>query len=95
MTEIDSCATQRARGLPPRDARGRFVARPGATPMPARVLPPRSRDAPGRARSLPSRDARGRFVDSDMTNDRTSNRWILACQVGNHLGRRILAIFLR
>ena len=62
MAMADRSAAQRARTLPPRDERGRFVARPGATPRPARVSPLRSRDAAGRVRSLPSRDARGRFV---------------------------------
>ena len=57
-----AATVMRARNLPPRDARGRFVARPGATPRLARVSPPRPRDAAGRARLLPSRDARGRFV---------------------------------
>ncbi|TMQ12956.1 MAG: hypothetical protein E6J91_19940 [Deltaproteobacteria bacterium] len=75
----DSSATQRARIVPPRDERGRFVARPGATPRPARVSPPRSRDASGRVRSLPSRDARGRFVAFSTTS---APSWYVFCADG-------------
>src|SRR4051812_22382615 len=39
MTETDSWATERARNLRPRDARGRFVARSGAKPRVARRRP--------------------------------------------------------
>jgi len=68
MTETESRGTQRARNLPPRDARGRFVARPGATPKTAHVAPAVPRDASGRRRLLPSRDARGRFVAFPTTS---------------------------
>jgi hypothetical protein len=76
MSEIESRAIQRARNLPPRDARGRFVARPGATPKAAHVAPAVPRDASDRTRSLPSRDARGRFVAFPMTS---APSWYVFC----------------
>lgn len=79
MAMTDSSATQRARILPPRDARGRFVARPGATLRPARTSPLRSRDASGRVRSLPSRDARGRFV---AFSTMSAPSWYVFCADG-------------
>ncbi len=79
MTETESRATQRARSLPPRDARGRFVARPGATCRTARVAPAVPRDASGRGRLLPSRDARGRFVAFPTTS---APSWYVFCADG-------------
>src|SRR6185295_14523891 len=78
MTETDSRATGRTPNLLPRDARGRFVARSGAT-LRARVAPSPPRDAPGRARSLPSRDARGRFVAFPTTS---APSWCVFCADG-------------
>jgi len=68
-----------ARTLPPRDARGRFVARPNATPRAprARRLPPRG--GSDRVRSLPSRDARGRFVAFPTTSVPS---WYVFCADG-------------
>ena len=65
--------------LPPRDARGRFVARPGAAPRAARNdrLPPRG--GSGRVRSVPSRDARGRFVAFPTTS---APSWYVLCADG-------------
>jgi hypothetical protein len=79
MAMFDSRATQRARILPPRDGRGRFVARPVATLKPARTSPLRSRDASGRVRSRPSRDARGRFVAFSTT---PAPSWYVFCADG-------------
>jgi hypothetical protein len=79
MAMTYSSATQRARILPPRDARGLFVARPGATLRPARTSPLLSRDAAGRVRSLPSRDARGRFVAFSTTS---APSWYVFCADG-------------
>ena len=79
MFEPDGRATQRSRNLPPRDARGRFVARPGATPRTARVKPAAPRDASGHARTLPSRDARGRFVAFPTTS---APSWYVFCADG-------------
>jgi hypothetical protein len=79
MAMSDSSATQHARIFLPRDKHGRFVARPGATPRPARVSPLRSRDASGRARSLPLRDARGRFVAFSTTS---APSWYVFCADG-------------
>jgi len=79
MTDTDGSAAQRARNLPPRDARGRFVARPRATPRPASVSPSATRDAAGRARSLPSRDGRGRFVAFPTTS---APSWYVFCADG-------------
>ncbi len=76
MFETDGRATRRARNLPPRDARGRFVARPGATPKTACVARAVSRDASGRVRSRPSRDARGRFVAFPTTS---APSWYVFC----------------
>jgi transposase len=56
------------RTLPPRDAHGRFVARPGAAPRAPRVPRLLPCSASGRVRSLPSRDARGRFVAFPTTS---------------------------
>jgi hypothetical protein len=79
MTETDGTAAQRARNLPPRDARGRFVARHRVTPRPVSVSPAKTRDAAGRARSLPSRDARGRFVAFPTTS---APSWYVFCADG-------------
>src|SRR5215468_6674512 len=79
MTETDSRATQRARNLPPRDARGRLVARPGATLRTARVAPVVPRDTSGHARTLPSRDSRGRFVAFPTTS---APSWYVFCADG-------------
>jgi hypothetical protein len=57
----------RTHTLPQRDARGRFMARPGTIPK-----------AP-RARVLPSRDARGRFVSFPTTN---APSWYVFCADG-------------
>lgn len=78
MIETGSKATHRTRDLPPRDARGRFVVRIGATPQTACVAP----GAPARrrrARALPSRDACGRFV-AFPTSDAPS--WYVFCADG-------------
>ncbi|HEX8112844.1 MAG TPA: hypothetical protein VF516_34170 [Kofleriaceae bacterium] len=79
MTETESRATQRARNLPPGDARGRSVARPGAAPKTARVAPAMPGDASGQALSLPSRDARGRFVAFPTTS---APSWYVFCADG-------------
>jgi hypothetical protein len=77
MTETES--TPRARHLPPRDARGRFVARPGAMPKTVRVAPAAPCDASGRVCALPSRDARGRFVAFPTTE---APSWYVFCADG-------------
>ena len=64
MTETTAVVNTRTRTLPPRDARGRFVARLGAAR--ARSLP--RADTRGRVRVLPSRDAHGRFVAFPTTS---------------------------
>jgi hypothetical protein len=79
MSETDGSAAKRARNLPPRDARGRFLARPRATPRQASVSAIAARDAAGRARSLPSRDARGRFVAFPTTS---APSWYVFCADG-------------
>jgi len=76
MIETDSKAARRTRNLPPQDARGRFVARSGATLQAARVAPAASRKTSERARSLPSRDARGRFVAFSTT---PAPSWYVFC----------------
>jgi hypothetical protein len=78
-TETSGSAAQRARNLPPRDARGRFVARSRATSRPASVSPSATRDAAGRTRSLPARDARGRFVAFPTTS---APSWYVFCADG-------------
>jgi hypothetical protein len=79
MIETDSKATQRTRNLPLRDARGRFVARSGATPQTARVAPAAPRRTRERAHALPSRDVRGRFV-AFPTSDAPG--WYVFCADG-------------
>jgi hypothetical protein len=77
--ESDGLVTAPARTLPPRDARGRFVARAGAAaraPRVPRLLP---HSASGRVRSLPSRDARGRFVAFPTTSVPS---WYVFCADG-------------
>ena len=68
MLETVTIVSARVRTLPPRDARGRFMAQPGAAPKAPRTHVLRSRDEHGRVRVLPSRDARGRFVSFPATN---------------------------
>lgn len=58
----------RPRTLPPRDARGRFVAVSGAASATSRACAVPSREAGRRGRVLPSRDARGRFAWFPTTN---------------------------
>jgi hypothetical protein len=68
MSETNASPSTTARALPPRDARGRFVARSGAAPKSPRVASQLPRTARSRARSLPARDARGRFVAFPTTS---------------------------
>src|SRR6476659_9235757 len=68
MIETNATLSVRTRTLPPRDARGRFVARAGAAPDAPRVGSPLPRGERGRVRTLPSRDARGRFVAFPTTS---------------------------
>jgi hypothetical protein len=75
MMETDGMAATTDRTLPPRDARGRFVARAGAAPK-AACFAPLPRRASGRVRSLPARDARGRFVSFPTTN---APSWYVLC----------------
>lgn len=67
------------RTLPPRDTRGRFVARLGAAPDAPHAPSLRRPDARGRVRVLPSRDARGRFVAFPTTN---APSWYVLCADG-------------
>ena len=75
MLETVAVANARVRTLPPRDVRGRFVARLGAAPA-----APRARSLPRpdarRVRVLPSRDARGRFVAFPTTS---APSWYVLC----------------
>lgn len=64
------------RTLPPRDAQGRFVARPGAAAKATRTRVLRYHDERGRVRVLPSRDARGRFVSFPTAN---APSWYVLC----------------
>jgi hypothetical protein len=68
--------TAPARTPQPRDARGRFVARPDVAPRALRVRRVPRRGASGRVRSLPSRDARGRFVAFPTTS---APSWYVFC----------------
>jgi len=79
MTETKASPSTTTRILPPRDTRGRFVARSGAAPKSPRVASQLSRMARGRARSLPSRDARGRFVAFPTTS---APSWYVLCADG-------------
>src|SRR5687767_12258540 len=79
MMETDGMVTALARALPPRDARGRFVACSGAAPRAPRVSRLVPRSASGRVRSLPSRDARGRFVAFPTTSVPS---WYVFCTDG-------------
>src|SRR4051812_14222155 len=72
MMETVAVATARMRALPPRDAKGRFVARPVTAARPTHAR----RDHRGRVRVLPSRDARGRFVSFPTTN---APSWYVLC----------------
>ena len=69
-------SSARTRTLPPRDARGRFVARPAAAPEASRVRSLLPRDDRRRVRVLPSRDTRGRFVSFPTTN---APNWYVLC----------------
>jgi hypothetical protein len=79
MTETNATPSARPRTLPPRDARGRFVARLGAAPAAPRVGSPLPRGDRGRVRTLPSRDARGRFVAFPTTS---APSWYVLCADG-------------
>ena len=79
MTETNATPSARTRALPPRDARGRFVARLGAAPDASRVGSPLPRGDRGRVRTLPSRDARGRFVAFPTTS---APSWYVLCADG-------------
>jgi hypothetical protein len=76
VTEMMIARTARSRTLPPRDARGRFVARSGVASEATRVRQ-QSRDV--RRRVLPSRDARGRFVSFPTTS---APSWYVLCTDG-------------
>jgi hypothetical protein len=79
MMETEAIPSARTRILPPRDARGRFMARPSAAPKAPRVRAVPPRDARGRVRALPSRGARGRFVSFPMRN---APSWYVLCADG-------------
>ena len=79
MTETNANPSARTRTLPPRDARGRFVARLGAALDTPRVGSPMPRNDRGRVRALPSRDARGRFVAFPTTS---APSWYVLCADG-------------
>jgi hypothetical protein len=79
MTETNATPSARTRTLPPRDARGRFVARLGAAPSAPRVGTPLPCSDRGRVRALPSRDARGRFVSFPTTS---APSWYVLCADG-------------
>jgi len=79
MSEMNATLAPRTRSLPPRDARGRFVARLGDAPMAPRVASPRTPTNHPRVRSLPSRDARGRFVAFPRTS---APSWYVLCADG-------------
>jgi hypothetical protein len=68
MMTMATVPSARTRTLPPRDARGRFMARPGAALNATHARPGIPRDARGRSRSLPPRDARGRFIAFPTTD---------------------------
>lgn len=79
MTETNATPSPRIRTLPPRDARGRFVARLSAAHGAPRVGSPMPRNDRGRVRALPSRDARGRFVAFPTTS---APSWYVLCADG-------------
>jgi hypothetical protein len=79
MIEMETARCVQMRTLPPRDARGRFMARPGAALKATRVRAGHPRDARGRVRALPSRDARGRFVAFPTTD---APSWYVLCADG-------------
>lgn len=79
MMESVAVASARMRTLPPRDARGRFMARLGAALEAPHALSLRRPDARGRVRILPSRDARGRFVAFPTTS---APSWYVLCADG-------------
>lgn len=91
---METIATPSARTctLPPRDARGRFVARAGAAIEAPRVrsLPPRNDR--GRVRVLPSRDARGRFVSFPTTN---APSWYVFCADGYRIPGEVKVISMQ
>src|SRR5689334_16132714 len=76
MMETMAVAGARTRTQPPRDAQGRFVARPGAAAKPGSTHALLCRDQRGRVRVVPSRDARGRFVAFPTTN---APGWYVLC----------------
>jgi hypothetical protein len=76
MVEMAATPNARTHTLPPRDARGRFVARSGAAPKAPRVRSLSQRDDRRRMRVLPPRDARGRFVSFPTTN---APNWYVFC----------------
>src|SRR3954470_20953780 len=78
MTEMEAVVapTARTRTLPPRDARGRFLARSDTASEATRVRP-QPRDV--RRRVLPSRDARGGFVAFPTTS---APSWYVLCADG-------------
>src|SRR5690349_19869581 len=79
MPETNASPSARPRTLPPRDARGRFVARLGAAPAAPQVGAPLPHGYRGRVRALPSRDARGRFVAFPTTS---APSWYVLCADG-------------
>lgn len=81
MAMVETAATPNARThpLPPRDARGRFVARSGTAPKASRVHLLSPRDDRRRMQALPPRDARGRFVSFPTTS---APNWYVFCADG-------------
>lgn len=79
MVEMAATPNARTHTLPPRDARGRFVARSGAAPKSPRVRSLSQRDDRRRTRALPPRDARGRFVSFPTT---IAPSWYVFCADG-------------
>src|SRR5262249_55840548 len=79
MVEMATAPNARTHTLPPRDSRGRFVARSGTAPKAPRVRSLSQRDDRRRMRMLPPRDARGRFVSFPTTN---APSWYVFCADG-------------
>lgn len=76
MMETVAVAVARTRTLPPRDARGRFVAQPRAVANARRTRSLPRPEQRGRVRVLPSRDAYGRFVAFPTMN---APSWYVLC----------------
>lgn len=78
---METVAVESARTRIPRlrDARGRFVAQPGAPRRATRKRSLSPLDGQGRVRRLPSRDARGRFVAFPTTD---APSWYVLCADG-------------